>query len=105
MAVNILRDSNDPGATDVIAAGGKLPTPRPMNDILREFKGPVLIAQGALDPLNDAKKRAEQFKNIRQGVSVDLLQLGHCPMDERPDLVARSIMTWAAAEGLFKRSI
>ena len=61
LAGGILRDSQDPGASDVIAAGGKLPTPRPMNDIFREYTGPVLIAQGALDPLNDAKSRANIF--------------------------------------------
>ena len=29
-----------------------------MNDLLAQYTGPVLIAQGALDPLNDAKDRA-----------------------------------------------
>ena len=45
LASGILRDSRDPGAHDVVAAGGKLPKPRPMNDLLREYTGPVLIAQ------------------------------------------------------------
>lgn len=87
LAGGILRDSQDPGASDVIAAGGKLPTPRPMNDIFREYTGPVLIAQGALDPLNDAKSRANIFKGIREGVTLDLMPLGHCPMDENPQMV------------------
>jgi pimeloyl-ACP methyl ester carboxylesterase len=87
LAEGILRDSQDPGASDVIAAGGKLPKPRPMNDIFREYTGPVLIAQGALDPLNDAKSRANIFKGIREGVTLDLLPLGHCPMDENPKMV------------------
>ena len=95
LATNILRDSADPGAADVIAAGGKLPKPRPMNELFSEYTGPVLISQGALDPLNDSKKRAEQFKQIRPGVTVDLLPLGHCPMDEGPHLVAASILKWA----------
>ena len=82
LAGGILRDSQDPGASDVIAAGGKLPTPKPMNDLFREYKGPVLIAQGALDPLNNAPGRAQSFENIRQGVTVDLTPSGHCPMDE-----------------------
>ena len=88
LAGGILRDSQDPGASDVIAAGGKLPTPKPMNDLFREYKGPVLIAQGALDPLNDAPGRAQSFENIRQGVTVDLIPLGHCPMDENPKMVS-----------------
>ena len=67
-----------------VILSGKLPRPRPMNDLFREYTGPVLIAQGALDPLNDAKSRAKQFEAIRSGVTVDLMQLGHCPMDEAP---------------------
>ena len=102
--VNILRDSNDPGAAGVIASGGKLPTPRPVNDLFREYSGPVLVAQGALDPLNDAKSRAEQFKLVREGVSVDLLQLGHCPMDEGPEQVGNSIKKWSEAQGILKKS-
>ena len=76
----------------------KLPKPRPVNDLFRKYTGPVLIAQGALDPLNDAKGRAKQFKSIRSGVTVDLLDLGHCPMDEGPRLVAQSVIKWARNE-------
>merc|ERR1712146_825858 len=98
--LSILRDSNDPGAAGVIASGGKLPTPRPVNDLFREYTGPVLIAQGVLDPLNDAKKRANQFESVRDKVSVDLLQLGHCPMDEGPEQVGDSIKKWSKAQGI-----
>ena len=88
LAGNILRDSQDPGASDVIAAGGKLPTPRSMNDLFVEYDGPVLIAQGSLDPLNDAVARAKSFEDIRAGISVELMPLGHCPMDENPKMVS-----------------
>jgi hypothetical protein len=77
---------------------GKLPKPKPVNDLFRKYTGPVLIAQGALDPLNDAKSRARQFESIRPGVTVDLLDLGHCPMDEGPQLVAKSVIRWARNE-------
>jgi len=55
-----------------------------MNDLLQLYSGPVLVAQGALDPLNDAVGRAATFGAMREGVQVSLLQLGHCPMDEGP---------------------
>jgi hypothetical protein len=32
--------------------------------MLQRFGGPVLVAQGLLDPLNDARGRAKQFKEI-----------------------------------------
>ena len=91
----ILRDSKDPGAVDVLAAGGKLPTPEPFNDIFRKFTGPILIAQGVLDPLNDAKERAYQFQAIRQNITIDLIDAGHCPFDENPTSVSKSILQWA----------
>ena len=96
----ILRDSKDPGAVDVLAAGGKLPTPEPFNDIFRKFTGPILIAQGVLDPLNDAKDRAYQFQAIRQNITIDLIAAGHCPFDENPISVSKSIVQWARNQNL-----
>ena len=65
-----------------------------MNKLLSTYNGPVLICQGALDPLNNSTRRAELFSKIRSGVSVDLLQLGHCPMDEDAITVSSSIEKW-----------
>ena len=96
----ILRDSNDPGAFDVLASGGKLPTPEPFNDLFRKFTGPILIAQGILDPLNNAKERAFQFQAIRQNITIDLIDAGHCPFDEQPLLLVKSIKQWAKNQNL-----
>jgi hypothetical protein len=68
----------------------------------REYSGPVLIAQGALDPLNDAPTRAGIFKGIREGVTVDLLPLGHCPMDEDPKMVSTNPPHYSALFSLFR---
>ena len=99
---NILRDSSDPGASEVIAAGGKLPPPRSMDGLFADFGGPVLIAQGAKDPLNDAPGRAAMFGRIASGgaVSVDLLDLGHCAMDEGAGLAAAAIDRWLGRSGV-----
>jgi len=102
LAKNILRDSEDPGASDVIAAGGKLPTPEPMSSLFDKFKGPALIAQGASDPLNDAKDRARQFGEIREDIFVDLMELGHCPFHENPILIAGSIKRWISDKKICK---
>jgi pimeloyl-ACP methyl ester carboxylesterase len=58
------------------------------------FTGPVLIAQGVLDPLNDAMDRMNRFASLREGITPDPIQAGHCPHDEQPGLVAKSIVTW-----------
>lgn len=73
---------------------GKLPSPRTVNELFAEYTGPVLMAQGALDPLNDAPARAYAYQTVRSNVEVDLLPLGHCPMDEDGEAVARSIQSW-----------
>ena len=101
---SILRDSLDPGARDVMASGAKLPAPVSINTLFECFKGPVLIAQGALDPLNDAVDRASKFGAIREGVTVSLMDLGHCPMDEDPSQCAKVIKSWLNKEQVLKSS-
>ncbi|KAL3935527.1 MAG: hypothetical protein SGBAC_008970 [Bacillariaceae sp.] len=108
----ILRDSLDPGAINVMISGSKLPMPRTYNEViaadfgqatdtqtLKEstFTGPILMAQGVLDPLNDAKGRSEALQKLRSGITVDPLQAGHCPHDEVPDQMANSIARWLKA--------
>ena len=106
----ILRDSLDPGAIFVMMAGSKLPPPRTANEMLAadfgssvesasviaesSFRGPVLITQGILDPLNDAKDRLKRFGELRSDVVTDAIDAGHCPHDELPGRVASSIAKW-----------
>ena len=109
LCANILRDSLDPGAINVMISGSKLPTPRTYNEVVAadfgqtcddssglesQFHGPILVAQGILDPLNDATGRARQLKTLRQGIHVAELQGGHCPHDEIPEEVASAIWKW-----------
>jgi pimeloyl-ACP methyl ester carboxylesterase len=102
----ILRDSLDPGAINVMISGSKLPPPRTANELLGAdygsakrggegmFKGPVLVAQGMLDPLNDAKTRAKMFGELRGGITVAPIDAGHCPHDEAPSEVAEAMHKW-----------
>jgi hypothetical protein len=105
----ILRDSLDPGAINVMISGSKLPTSRTYNEVVAAdfgqsydssslpestFTGPILMAQGILDPLNDAKGRAEQLGTLRSGITISQLQGGHCPHHEIPQAVASSISEW-----------
>jgi len=110
---SIRRDSLDPGAINVMMAGAKLPAPRTANELLgadfgscrqhldgqyevqeSTFDGPVLIAQGVLDPLNDAADRMKRYGALRAGIATDAIQAGHCPHDELPEAVAQSMARW-----------
>ena len=141
-----------------ISHTGKLPPPMSMNALLHQYTGPVLICQGALDPLNDAKSRAAMFQIVRDsnnnsnknsnnsnnsnsnknsnnsnnsnsnknsnnssnsnsnkedsqedgshnGITVDLLELGHCPMDENAVLVSLSMKTWMRNNNILDKFI
>ena len=105
----IERDSVDPGGIAVMVSGTKLPPPRSMNEMLEadygsapknspvpeaSFGGPVLVATGVLDPLNDAKGRSEGLAALRDGIEFDPINAGHCPHDELEKDVAASIAKW-----------
>ncbi len=80
------RASADPGALGVFRSVFYLPKPRALNYLVSEaFKGPVLVLQGAKDPLNDAVGRAKEIDRLCSNAEVVLLEAGHCPHDEKPD--------------------
>lgn len=114
LCTGIFRDSLDPGAINVMMAGAKLPPPRSANELLKAdfgraatvenveipeafFDGPVLVAQGVLDPLNDSTDRMNRFGALRAGITKDPINAGHCPHDELPGAVAQSISNWMVA--------
>ncbi|GIL51391.1 hypothetical protein Vafri_7390 [Volvox africanus] len=89
----ILRAAGDSGAVDVFKAAWYLPPPRALNWLISEaWRGPTLVLQGALDPLNDARSRAQQLGNLCPNVQVELLQAGHCPHDEVPEQVNEGLL-------------
>lgn len=106
---NILRDSNDPGAINVLISGAKLPTPITKNELLERYGGRVLVCTGMNDPLGggQARKRFEIYKaiystssgspHIPSGEIVAVaLEAGHCPHDETPDAVADAVSSFMA---------
>lgn len=86
LAGEISRAAKDPGALGVFRSVFYLPKPRALNYLLDEFGGPVMVLQGALDPLNDAKGRAAKLGELTKA-KVVLLNAGHCPHDEVPEEV------------------
>jgi pimeloyl-ACP methyl ester carboxylesterase len=115
LCATIERDSVDPGGVAVMISGAKLPPPRSMNEMLQadfgaaifggpasvqeeaSFGGPVLVATGILDPLNDARGRGNGLAALREGIVFDPINAGHCPHDELPQEVAASIAKWMTA--------
>lgn len=102
LADEIYRAACDGGALAVFRAGAYLPPPRALNFLVKDvFRGPTVVLQGVLDPLNDARGRAEQLGRLcPDNVSVVLLNASHCPHDEAPQLVNKGLLDFIAAKVL-----
>jgi len=99
---NIFRDSEDPGAVNVLTSGAKLPPPRTKNELFEDFGGPVLVVQGLNDPLGagTARTRYELYGRVLSDEQLKLvgLESGHCPMHESPEPVNREMRAWIQEE-------
>lgn len=109
LAKEIYRAACDLGSIEVFQSAFYLPPPRALNWLVTErFRGPTLVLQGALDPLNDARKRAADMASACKGAGFDidvvLLQAGHCPHDEQPDKVNSELLAWISKRVLSSNS-
>jgi pimeloyl-ACP methyl ester carboxylesterase len=91
---DIYRPSCDPGAAEVFAAVFQTPPGRPVDALLTELHCPVLLLWGDSDPWMSVA-RAERFKAAYPAAKLQLVPAGHCPHDERPELVNRHLQEWA----------
>ena len=70
-----------------------LPAPLPLNHLVQDlYRGPVLVLQGARDPLNDAPARAAALDAACSNVRVQLIEGGHCPHDEVPAVFNEALL-------------
>ncbi len=72
---------------------------KPIDELFQDLKAPLLLLWGNSDPwLRDPKAKQEKFRFYAQKASLEvtevLLNAGHCPHDEVPDLVNKEILNW-----------
>ena len=94
LANEISRAARDPGALGVFRSVFYLPKPRALNYLVNTFGGPTLVLQGAKDPLNNARKRAQEIERLCSNTEVVLLNAGHCPHDEVAEVVVARLDRW-----------
>ncbi len=98
---SIRRPSLDPGAFKVFqkvfqARGLK---GKPIDELFQELQSPLLLLWGDGDPwLRNAKAKQQKFRSFAQKASLQvtevLLNAGHCPHDEVPELVNTEVLNW-----------
>ncbi|KAI0566635.1 DNA photolyase [Gracilaria domingensis] len=76
----IRRNSLDYSAASVLASGLILPPPRSLSQLLKKYEGPLLVFQGELDPLNNAKGRADTIHQQYPEARVIRVQAGYVSM-------------------------
>jgi pimeloyl-ACP methyl ester carboxylesterase len=89
--------SCDPGAQKVFASILTAPPGPSPSELLPKVKHPVLVLWGADDPwtpVTGAKVFQELNDNGEAIKFVSIPNTGHCPHDERPDVVNALILDW-----------
>ena len=91
----IQQSAMHPGSANVIGSGQKLSPNRPLNEVLIDHVDgglDVLVVMGLDDQVSSpaaAQTRAELFSRLNPGKVVvdEIADAGHCPHDDKPELV------------------
>ncbi|MEN9215601.1 MAG: alpha/beta fold hydrolase [Gloeomargarita sp. DG02_4_bins_56] len=90
---SIYRPAWDRGALGVFRSVFKSPPGRRLDQLLPELTVPLLLMWGTSDPWMTVA-RAEKCNAFVPQATVAWLEAGHCPHDERPDLVNPLLRRW-----------
>lgn len=94
--------SCDPGAQQVFASVLTAPPgPEPI-ELLPKVKAPLLVLWGAADPWTPVSgaRVYQEFGENHPVKFVSIPDTGHCPHDERPDVVNALILEWLKERGI-----
>ncbi len=96
--VNSIRNpSLDIGAFNVFRSvfNPSGPQGEPLDELFKKLSSPLLLLWGSKDPwMNTPKKRGLYKKFTPQNTTEVILEAGHCPHDEVPELVNQKILDW-----------
>ncbi len=94
---NIRRPALDKGALQVFSAVFKSPPGRTLDVLLKDLDRPLFLLWGAADPWMTPAK-TETFRQYFPAADLELIDAGHCPHDEQPDLVNAAIDRWVTQQ-------
>ncbi|MCS7293704.1 MAG: alpha/beta fold hydrolase [Gloeomargarita sp. SKYBB_i_bin120] len=90
---SIYRPAWDKGAFGVFRAVFKSPPGRRLDQLFAQLTRPLLLMWGTADPWMTVA-RAKRCNAFAPYAQVEWLDAGHCPHDERPDLVNPLVRRW-----------
>ena len=97
LVASILRPSRDPGAFGVFRTVFDIPSGEPLDALFAELPCPLLLIWGIRDPwINAAGRRAAFQRHAPAATAEVVLEAGHCPHDEVPQLVNPALLDWLA---------
>ena len=94
---SIRNPSLDKGAFNVFRSvfNPSGPQGEPMDELFKKLASPLLLLWGSKDPwMNTPKKRGLYKKFTPKNTTEVILEAGHCPHDEVPELVNKNILDW-----------
>lgn len=90
---DIYRPAFDAGALDVFSAVFKQPPGRKLDELFETLKRPLLLLWGDADPWMTVPK-AQRCLKLYPEATLEWVDAGHCPHDERPEVVNAAIERW-----------
>jgi pimeloyl-ACP methyl ester carboxylesterase len=93
----IYAPSCDPGAPQVFATIFTTRQGKTVDALLQSMTCPLLVLWGQNDPWMNAPSRSAKFRQYYPGLTEHFLDAGHCPHDDRPELVNPVIQNWLMA--------
>jgi len=94
---SIRKPSLDIGAFNVFRSvfNPSGPQGEPLDELFSKLSSPLLLLWGSKDPwMNTPKKRGLYEKYTPKNTTEVILDAGHCPHDEVPELVNQKILDW-----------
>jgi pimeloyl-ACP methyl ester carboxylesterase len=73
-----------------------IPSGQPLDELFAALEAPLLLLWGIRDPWINAVGRRAQFQHHAPNATEVVLEAGHCPHDEVPELVNRALLDWMA---------
>ena len=91
---NIYRPATERDAPAAFAALFKAPRGERVDVLLSQLERPLLLLWGTKDPWMNCKERSQLFRKYYSDIEEHFLEAGHCPHDDRPELVNPRIKDW-----------